>query len=194
TVNARGSFYFEGTVKSYAATPTLYHQFAQYQLGLATGAGDSVDPFATRMNNLWQAYYFQDDWKVKPNLTLNIGLRYEYFSPPVQRGKATNFDLNGFVPVRQTFHGFPDIPDTKDRPSSLVYGDRNDFGPRFGFAYSVPQVRDFVIRGGYRIYYTPEITNSSATLTLSPPIVKTFAFTGNASNPIRVETACQGQG
>ena len=53
------------------------------------------------------------------NLTLNFGLRYEYFSPPVQRGKATNFDLNGFVPARQTFHGFPDIPDTPDRPAAL---------------------------------------------------------------------------
>ena len=74
--------------------------------------------------------------KLTPNLTLNFGLRYEYFSPPVQRGKATNFDLNGFMPVRQTFHGFPDIPDTTDRPAALVYADKNDFGPRFGFAYS----------------------------------------------------------
>src|SRR6266436_957118 len=134
SVNARGSFDFDGTVTSGSASPTLDHQFAQFLLGLATGAGVSVDPFATRMNNFWQAYYFQDDWKVTPNLTLNVGLRYEYFSPPVQRGKATNFDLNGFVPSRQTFHGFPDIADTKDRPDSLVYADRNDFGPRVGFA------------------------------------------------------------
>jgi hypothetical protein len=107
----------------------------------------------------------------------------------VQRGKATNFDLNGFVPVRQTFHGFPDIPDTTDRPASLVYADKNDFGPRFGFAYSMPWIRDFVLRGGYGMYYTPEITNSWTTLTLNPPIVRTFAFTGNAANPIRVESA-----
>ena len=57
------------------------------------------------------------------------------------------FDLNGFIPVRQTFHGFPDIPDTQDRPEALVFGDRNDFGPRIGFAWSVPQMRDFVVRG-----------------------------------------------
>ena len=97
---------------------------------------------------------------------MNFGLRYEYFSPPVQRGKATNFDLNGFVPARQIFHGFPDIPDTTDRPEALVYPDRNDFGPRFGFAYSTPWLQDFVLRGGYGMYYTPEITNSWTTLTL----------------------------
>ena len=70
-----------------------------------------------------------------------------------------------------------------------MYPDRNDFGPRFGFAYSTPWIRDFVLRGGYGMYYTPEITNSWTTLTLNPPIVQTFAFTGNATNPIRVESA-----
>lgn len=194
-VNPRGSFTYSGLVTAGAsATATRDRQFAEFLLGLATSAQVSVEPFATRMNNWWQAYYFQDDWKVSPNLTLNFGLRYEYYKPPVQRGKATNFDLNGFVPARQTFHGFPDIGDTTDRPASLVYSDRNDFGPRFGFAYLVPKVNDFVIRGGYGIYYTPEITNSWTTLTLNPPIVRTFSFTGSPNNPIPVATAFRGQG
>jgi hypothetical protein len=194
SVNGRGTFNFDGTVTAGGAAPTRDHQFADFLLGLATSAQVSVEPFATRMNNWWHSYYVQDDWKVKPNLTLNFGMRYEYFSPPVQRGKATNFDLNGFVPVRQTFHGFPDIPDTTDRPAALVYPDKNDFGPRFGFAYVTPWAQDLVVRGGYGIYYTPEITNSWTTLTLNPPIVKTFAFTGSATNPINVETAFGGPG
>ncbi len=194
-VNPRGSFDYSGLVTAAAGTTgTRDNQFAEFLLGLATGAQVSVDPFATRMNNWWQAYYLQDDWKVSPNLTLNFGLRYEYYKPPVQRGKATNFDLNGFVPVRQTFHGFPDIADTADRPAALVYPDRNDFGPRIGFAYQLPKAMDMVLRGGYGIYYTPEITNSWTTLTLNPPIVRTFAFTGSASNPVRVDTAFQTQG
>jgi hypothetical protein len=188
-VNPRGSFGFDGTVTAGGAAPQQFHQFADFLLGLATSAQVSVEPFATRMNNFWHAYYFQDDWKLSPTFTLNFGLRYEYFSPPVQRGKATNFDLAGFVPVRQTFHGFPDIPDTSDRPAALVYPDKNDFGPRFGFAWSVPKLRDLVVRGGYGIYYTPEITNSWTTLTLNPPIVRTFDFSGTASNPIQVERA-----
>ncbi len=146
------------------------------------------------MNNFWQAYYLQDDWKVSSSFTINLGIRYEYYQPPKQRGKATNFDLAGFVPLRQTFHGFPDIPDTTDRPAALVYGDRNDFGPRIGFAWKAPYVKDFVLRGGYGIYYTPEITNSWTTLTLNPPIVQTFSFTGNAANPVVVDRAFQTQG
>ncbi len=194
-VNPRGSFGFNGTVTAAAGTTgTRDNQFAEFLLGLATDAGVSVDPFATRMNNWWHGYYFQDDWKVSAHLTLNWGMRYEYFQPPVQRGKATNFDLNGFVPARQTFHGFPDISDTADRPAALVYPDKNDFGPRIGFAYQVPKLNDLVIRGGYGIYYTPEITNSWTTLTLNPPIVATLSFTGNANNPINVATAFQQQG
>lgn len=196
SVNGRGSFGFDGTVTAGPGASALRdNQFAEFLLGLATNAQVSIEPFATRMNNWWNGYYFQDDWKVTPSLTLNFGVRYEYFSPPVQRGKATNFDLgiNGFIPVRQTFRGFPDIADTTDRPSSLVYPDKNDFGPRFGFAWLAPGMRDLVVRGGYGIYYTPEITNSWTTLTLNPPIVQTFNFTGNAANPINVATAFQAQ-
>ncbi|MBI3698312.1 MAG: TonB-dependent receptor [Acidobacteria bacterium] len=193
SVNPRGSFSFDGRTTSGAANPVREHGFAAFLLGLATGAGVSVEPFATRMNNWTQAYYVQDDWKFTPHLTLGLGMRYEYFGRPVQRGKATNFDLSGavpgFVPSRQTFHGFPDISDTTDRPAALVYNDRNNFGPRFGFAYTVPQIPDFVVRGGYGIYYTPEITNSWTTLTLNPPIVKTFDFSGTFDKPIQVETA-----
>lgn len=192
SVNPRGSFTFDGRTTSGGAAPVREQGFAAFLLGLATDAQVSVDPFATRMNNWWQAYYFQDDWHVTPHLTLNIGMRYEYFAPPIQRGKATNFDLNGpvpgFVPSRQTFHGFPDIADTSDRPASLVYPDRNNWGPRFGFAYNVPQI-DFVVRGGYGIYYTPEITNSWTTLTLNPPIVKTFDVAGTFNQPVPVATA-----
>ena len=121
-------------------------------------------------------------------------MRYEYFAPPVQRGKIANFDLNGFVPVTETFHGFPDIANTSGRPASLVYPDRNDFGPRFGFAWSVPRIPDFVVRGGYGVYFAPEITNSYTDLTFNPPIVDTQNFTGSATNPLPVATAFEGQG
>lgn len=60
-VNPRGSFAFNGTVTALGGTGTLDNQFAEFLLGLATDAQVSVEPFATRMNNFWQAYYFQDD-------------------------------------------------------------------------------------------------------------------------------------
>lgn len=198
SVNPRGSFTFDGRTTSGGAAPVREHGFAAFLLGLSTGAQVSVEPFATRLNNWWQAYYFQDDWKVTPNLTVNFGLRYEYFQPPTQRGPTTNFDLNGaapgFVVSRQTFNGFADIPDTTDRPRALVYPDRNDFGPRVGFAYKAPWLSDFVVRGGYGMYFFPEITNTWTVLTLNPPIVKTFDFTGTFTAPIQVEEAFRAGG
>jgi hypothetical protein len=197
-VNPRSSYSYDGRTTSGAASPVREHGFAAFLLGLATSAGTSVEPFATRLNNWWQAYYFQDDWKVTQNLTLNYGLRYEYFQPPKQRGKITNFELNGpvpgFVPSRQIYHGFDNIPDTPDVPEALVYGDKNDFGPRIGFAYKFPGAQDMVVRGGYGMYFFPEITNTWTTLTLNPPIVLTFTFTGTADNPLQVEEAFQTPG
>src|SRR5690606_2769579 len=72
--------------------------------------------------------------------------------------------------------------------------DRNNFGPRIGFAWQPNFVKDFVVRGGYGIYYTPEITNSWTGLTLNAPIVNTFQFSGTFDNPIRVDQAFSGTG
>jgi hypothetical protein len=197
SVNPRGSFTFDGRTTSGGASPVRENSFAAFLLGLATDAQVSVEPFATRMNQWNQAYYAQDDWKVTPHLTVNVGLRYDYFAPPVQRGKASNFLLNGavpgFVPSQQIFHGFPDYP-TSPGPASLVNPDRTDFGPRVGFAYAAPQIPDFVVRGGYGIYYTPEITNSWTGLTTSPPAVNTFDFSGTFDKPVQVATAFAGTG
>jgi hypothetical protein len=194
--NPRGVFTYDGRTVSGGAAPVREHGFAAFLLGLATRGEVATDLFSRRQNQWVHAYYFADDWKVRPNLSLNFGMRYEYFSPPIQRGPATNFDLNGmipgYVPGRQTYHGLTDIPDTTDRPASLIFPDRNNWGPRFGFAYSVPQVRDFVARGGYGIYFTPEITNSYGSLTRNPPIVKTFQFSGTFDRPLQVETAFGG--
>jgi hypothetical protein len=55
-------------------------------------------------------------------------------------------------------------------------------------------IPDFVVRAGYGIYYTPEITNSWTTLTLNPPIVKTFDFAGTFDRPLQVATAFAAQG
>ncbi|MGH9665894.1 MAG: hypothetical protein ACRD9L_15825, partial [Bryobacteraceae bacterium] len=111
--NPRGTFTFDGRTTSGGAAPVRENTFASFLLGLATNAALSPDPFSNRMNHFWQSYYAQDDWKLTRNLTLNIGLRYDYFQQPVERGKITNFDLNGAVPgfivSRQIFRNFPEI-------------------------------------------------------------------------------------
>ena len=120
-----------------------------------------------------RAVYVQDDWKVTPNLTLNLGLRYEYFQPYYDRhGNQAVFLLTGprvasggtgeylipsknrNVPLASKFTQLL----AKDN-ISLGYSDNNslvnaqnlNFAPRFGFAYSMNEKT--VIRGGYGIFF-----------------------------------------
>ena len=193
----RGVFTFDGSVTLLAGQKVDREQgFAAFLLGLATSAQVSVTPFATRLNNWNQAYFFQDDWKVTKNLTLNLGMRYEYFSPATQRGGGiSNFAVNGavpgYVPSQQLYAGFGNITNSPGYPNSLIYPDRKNFGPRFGFAYLLPRMPDFVIRGGYGIFYAPEISNSLTLLTFNPPITSSSIFTGSVAAPLQVETVFQ---
>ncbi len=91
------------------------------------------------------AFFAQDDWKVKRNLTLNLGLRYEYFQPITDNlNQQSNiiFGQNGLVDSRIAV------------VDQLFKSDKNNFGPQIGFAYSPGFLNDKgVIRGGFGIGY-----------------------------------------
>lgn len=107
---------------------------------------------SARMN--YFAGYIQDDWKVSRRLTLNLGLRWEMDTPRSERDNVqTGFDPRAINPVSGT-------PGTityagVDGVSVYAHGfDKNNFGPRFGFAYR-PFGDRTVIRGGYGLMYGP---------------------------------------
>ena len=77
--------------------------------------------------------YVQDDWKILPNLTLNAGLRWDYFS------NANDVDFPGALGLLA--------------PPGSRSSDKKDFAPRIGLAYDPFKTGKFVIRGGYGIYY-----------------------------------------
>lgn len=114
------------------------------------------------VQQLQQAYsaFFQDDWKVRRTLTLNLGLRYEYTTPFYGNGKNKNINFDprtgGLV-----FAGGDD--------KYLTTPDRNNFGPRLGVAWQIVPEK-LVFRGGYGIFYnTEDIYGSEANLPLNPP-------------------------
>jgi hypothetical protein len=112
-----------------------------------TGApADAQRYFRTRNYSL----FIQDDWKARPNLTLNVGLRWEYFTPLREaQGRVSNlvFGPNGLRDARV------EVLDELYEP------DRNNFGPRLGFAWSPrafagDESQDrLVLRGGFGIHY-----------------------------------------
>src|SRR5712692_4615843 len=140
----------------------------------------------------WQRYpwdaYWQDTFKVKDNLTLNYGVRYEYPSAIHQvRNQATNF-IPGVGPVLLGSNQLLTIDTTKKGPSSLVLtqapftlsdsgvnSDKNNFAPVLGFAYTPRIARsvfgndDTVIRGGFRMGYDEIFNNIPANMALNAP-------------------------
>jgi outer membrane receptor protein involved in Fe transport len=102
--------------------------------------------------------YAQDIWKVTSRLTLNLGLRWDYYVPQWD----THNEILGFFPGHQSkvFPNappgilYPGDPGTPNR--SLVYPDWNNFAPRFGFAWDMFGTAKLVMRGGFGIFYDIE--------------------------------------
>lgn len=100
------------------------------------------------------SFYVQDDWKVNPDLTLNLGLRYDIFTPFTERYDR---QLN-FVPGQNAL-----VRAGGGIPRGLRETDKNNFGPRIGFAWSgLKSDKTFVIRGGYGLLYSTEAANVGA--------------------------------
>jgi hypothetical protein len=158
--NGRGTFNFTGLATSSLTSqglpvPGTGFDFADYLLGLPQSSsiryGDSSTYFR---QNVWSGY-FVDDWKVRPSLTLNLGVRYEYFSPVSEKyGRMANLDIApGYTAVAVVTPGTPG-PYTGAFPSGLINPDYKNFSPRLGLAWKVPRIkRSTIVRAGYGIYY-----------------------------------------
>ncbi len=131
--------------------------------------------------------FVQDDWKLRPNLTINLGLRYEYQTPLTEKeGRLTNYEFGPNGPV-----------DGRVVPVDRLYNpDRNNFAPRLGFAWS-PNMGDSlgglfkqdraVIRGGFGIFYDRIFLNQLTNVRGNPPFFARVGLccsgTNNAASP-----------
>lgn len=136
------------------------NSFASLLLGLPlSGRILNTDIIDRRAS--YYALFVQDDWKASPNLTINIGLRWETHTPRVDANNRQNsFDLTAINPVSNT-PGVVTFAGLNGLGSKVYRGDYNNFAPRFGLAWKPFAQRRLLVRSGYGIYFGPPIPGSN---------------------------------
>jgi hypothetical protein len=146
------------TAASQALSAVTGNGIASFLLGDLGGAGRQITGHVARWTSQYYGFYVKDDFKLRPNLTLNLGLRYNLDVP---RKESYN-DTSNFDPTVPN-------PGAGGHPGALVFGNNCNgcnpkwadtyfraWAPRLGFAWSPGMFHDkVVVRGGYAIYYSP---------------------------------------
>jgi outer membrane receptor protein involved in Fe transport len=165
----RPSYYFFDMLYFAADLPSF--EGAGVNPELTSGGSAHLDTNIRAFRNYELGFYVQDDWKVTKNLTLNFGLRWDYFSPLTEKyGKVTNFNFGpGLALVNcQAVVGGKCLAPAGDTNTpnggfvvadTLTQPDRNNFSPRFGFAWDPRGNGKTSIRGGFAVSYEAGIYN-----------------------------------
>lgn len=120
------------------------------------------------------AFFVQDDWKVRPNLTINLGLRWEYFGPISEKqGRISNVLLGA---ATDPLTGL-----SLKLGGNLYHSSKNNWGPQIGFAWTPGQQSKFVVRGGFGIGYNHPQEAVTLDGRFNPPF--SFAFDDSSPNP-----------
>lgn len=160
------------------AANNLYN-LADFMFGLRSSY-QLTDTFVAKYRQRMNFMYVQDDFQVTPDLTLNLGLRYEYATPQFEaQNRLSNFDPNTNTIINATDGSIAD--------RATVKPDKNNFAPRFGIAWKFAD--KFVLRGGYGISYIHfNRLGGENILSLNPPQVFNVNIDNNIANPL-----CTGQ-
>jgi Carboxypeptidase regulatory-like domain/TonB dependent receptor/TonB-dependent Receptor Plug Domain len=184
--NTRGRLTFDGSFTQFAGGLSgTGAPLADFLVGTARNAALSNLNIVNQRRHMY-AFFAQDDWKFRPNLTLNLGLRYDFGSPAYElNNRLANFDPVAAASATNNAQAVASLRlgaggSLADR--ALVKPDRTNFAPRLGFAYSPGT--NWVVRGGYGIYYNLlDRMGSEDQLSLNPPFLVNFNFTSNTLTP-----------
>jgi hypothetical protein len=170
TQNGRGAFTFNSsTIRVAQGANNFYgttgNPMADLLLGIpATATRNPIAP-NIHMGNFALYGYAMDDWKIRPNLTLNLGLRYENASPAYDSSNV----ISRYNPDKQlielgqgvsnpTDQSLLSLVDTTGSKFRYLYNfDNNNFAPRIGFAWQPFNKESTVVKGGYGVFYNGPI-------------------------------------
>jgi hypothetical protein len=189
--SARGSYTFSGAFTQNPQRPGgTGSGLADLLLGIPATSGLSNLINGDLRYNYWGGF-IQDDWKLSSKLTLNLGLRYELWSQPVERhDQQANFLTNMTKLVYPNDVVPPGIPSSiaANIPSgigsrSLMKTDTNNFAPRVGLAYQA--ARNTVVRSGFGVFFADDpAIGASARLVANPPFYRNVTYATDQITPI----------
>ncbi len=176
----KGYFFMSGngtnpvTITGYEVSDLLAGFMATYTEGPALGMAGTRN---------WETGYFvQDDYRVSNRLTLNLGLRYDLFTWPLEvHNWQSNFDIGSGKLLLAGVNGVS---------RSFLPADKNNFAPRVGFAYDLLGNGKTILRGGYGIFYFMERGGIDNQLAQNPPYSGTASY--NYQDGYRITLAGMG--
>lgn len=211
--NTQGTFSFTGLQTRRTGVQSGIG-LGDFLLGRASSFTESEVDVTNNLRFGRSEFYAQDTWKAKPNLQLDYGLRYQYYRMPTDKNDV----LDVFLPERfqqsralqcanatcsafvrgsgDPLNGIVIANSTSPFGRRIQQNDRNNFAPRFGFAWS-PSASSgaigrltggpdkTVLRGGYGIYYDQVLIGIIEQNTfVNPPFANTATLTGTVATPI----------
>lgn len=172
-----GGFTYDGKYSGAAVADFLLDLLSNKSIG--NSGGLNPGSWGHRQNRL--GLFFQDDFKIRNNLTLNLGMRWEYTSPLVEvKNRQANYEL---------FTGRQLLAGQNGNSRSLYEPFKKGFEPRVGFAWTPSYFKNrLVVRGGYGITQFMEGTGANLRLPLSPPFFSEADVTFDPTRPGSITT------
>jgi hypothetical protein len=194
-INGRGAFVFTGLLTTAFGDndriiPGTGFDFADFLFGFPNTAKVRFGSAANYFRSWAMSTYVVDDWKVRSNLSLNLGLRYEYFSPYVEKyDRMSNLDLASGVTGAAVVTPGQSGPYSGVFPRALIDADPKNFSPRVAMAWRPTQKRHIVVRAGYSIFYVGSIyAELPGRLASQPPFASNNNIQASINNPLRLAT------
>jgi len=177
TTTRGGLSFGDNYTNSGSQSPVGGSGLAAILLGFPNGGSRNFLQVPNYITNVQYSGFFQDDWKATPRLTLNLGLRYDVFTPDIEKdNKQANFDFSTLSFVYAGVNGVSRTAGVQTR-----YG---NVGPRIGLAYDLTGRGDMVVRAGYGISYLPQPFSASDELGQNPPYTISQTFSSPAAFPL----------
>ena len=175
-------------ITDFAGVPSFSFQgkytgtgLGDYLLGEPYQGTTSVGDSHQNLRSNYYAVFLQDDWRVRPDLTFNIGARYEKMQNPYDTEDRTEwFDPTAINPVDGT-RGAVVSSRSGGVRNGIVDPEWHEFAPRFGFAYSPKFLKNTVVRSSYGIFWASDVWNDLQFLVVGPNFYSSQTVTSTSS-------------